>query len=50
MELIEDKYEITNIELGEGGFAKVYLGINKLTGEKVAIKKSFFESKKNSKK
>ncbi|AGC02086.1 serine-threonine kinase [Acanthamoeba polyphaga moumouvirus] len=49
MELIEDKYEITNIELGEGGFAKVYLGINKLTGEKVAIKKVFLNQKKTPK-
>ncbi|AGD92578.1 putative serine threonine-protein kinase [Megavirus lba] len=39
MQLINNKYEIQNIELGSGGFSKVYLGIDIDTGENVAIKK-----------
>ncbi|AGF85177.1 kinase [Moumouvirus goulette] len=49
MELIDNKYEIKNIELGEGGFAKVYLGINKFTNEKVAVKKVLLNQKKTPK-
>uniref|UniRef100_A0A6G6ABP4 Serine/threonine protein kinase n=1 Tax=Borely moumouvirus TaxID=2712067 RepID=A0A6G6ABP4_9VIRU len=49
MELIENKYEIKNVELGEGGFAKVYLGVNKFTGENVAIKKISLNQKKTPK-
>lgn len=49
MELIENKYEIKNIELGEGGFAKVYLGVNKFTGENVAIKKISLNQKNSQK-
>ncbi|ANB50738.1 putative serine/threonine protein kinase [Powai lake megavirus] len=39
MQLINNRYEIKNIELGSGGFSKVYLGIDIDTGENVAIKK-----------
>ena len=37
-ELIRKAYKSTSDKLGEGGFAKVMLGVHKETKEKVAIK------------
>jgi serine/threonine protein kinase len=39
MEILNDIYRVDNVELGNGGFGKVFLGTNLKTQERVAVKK-----------